>query len=64
VGISGSVEYNSLTAKELEVAYAGEGDQIFDVSTPMQCLIRAVPATGSAACRPPFPQVNTQTPRC
>jgi hypothetical protein len=35
VGISGSVEHNSLTAKELEVAYAGESDQIFDVSTPM-----------------------------
>jgi hypothetical protein len=35
VGIPGSVEYNSLTAKELEVAYAGESDQMFDVSTPM-----------------------------
>ena len=33
--ISGSVEHNSLTAKELEVAYAGESDQIFDVSTLM-----------------------------
>jgi hypothetical protein len=35
VGTSGSIEYHSLTAKEIEVAYAGESNQIFDVSTPM-----------------------------
>jgi hypothetical protein len=31
----GSVEHNTLPVKELEVAYAGESNQIFDVSTPM-----------------------------
>ena len=35
VGISDSVEYESLTVEELTVAYAGESDQMFDVSTPM-----------------------------
>jgi hypothetical protein len=35
VGISGNVEYDDLTAKELEVACGGKSNQIFDVSTPM-----------------------------
>ncbi|MEJ2212020.1 MAG: hypothetical protein P8129_23715 [Anaerolineae bacterium] len=33
--ISGSMEDNTVTVKELETAYAGESSQIFDVSTPM-----------------------------
>jgi hypothetical protein len=35
LAISGSVEYNTVTVKELEGAYAGESGQIFDISTPM-----------------------------
>ena len=33
--ISGSMEDNTVTVKELETAYAGESSQIFDISTPM-----------------------------